>query len=325
MKRTVFISFFQLLIIELLAMFVYGCENQDSNAYLPELTTTEVSQVTEASAQGGGFISSDAGYEITMRGVVWSTAQNPMVNLSTKTNNGTGIGSFSSSITGLSPSTTYYVRAYATNCEGTAYGAQISFMTAAVATVSTVTSPTGKVWMDRNLGASRVAISSTDTEAYGDLYQWGRGTDGHEKRTSLTTSTLSTSDTPGHVKFIIVNSDNYDWRNPQNNNLWQGENGTNNPCPEGFRIPTITEWEAERASWSSNNSSGAFASPLKLPVAGYRKLSDGLLDEVGLCGFYWSTTVNGTRAYGVGFDNSDVNAPCYSRAYGHSVRCIRDN
>ena len=52
----------------------------------------------------------------------------------------------------------------------------------------TVTSTTGQVWMDRNLGASRVATSSTDSAAYGDLYQWGRGTDGHEKRTSSTTS-----------------------------------------------------------------------------------------------------------------------------------------
>ncbi|MGE4541908.1 MAG: hypothetical protein AB7D35_11660, partial [Bacteroidales bacterium] len=63
---------------------------------------------------------------------------------------------------------------------------------------------TGQTWMDRNLGASRAATSSTDDQAYGDLYQWGRDTDGHEKRNSGTTSTLSNSDTPGHGNFITV-------------------------------------------------------------------------------------------------------------------------
>ena len=50
--------------------------------------------------------------------------------------------------------------------------------------VPTVTSATGKVWMDRNLGAAQVATSATDEAAYGDLYQWGRPEDGHEKRTA---------------------------------------------------------------------------------------------------------------------------------------------
>ncbi len=64
----------------------------------------------------------------------------------------------------------------------------------------------GQVWMDRNLGASRVAINLTDSEAYGDLYQWGRGSDGHQIRTSDTTSTKSSSDTPGHGNFVTVSS-----------------------------------------------------------------------------------------------------------------------
>jgi hypothetical protein len=76
---------------------------------------------------------------------------------------------------------------------------------------------TGKTWMDRNLGASRAATSSTDAEAYGDLYQWGRAADGHQKRTSGTTSTLSNSDTPGHGNFILAPKISpWDWRSPQN-------------------------------------------------------------------------------------------------------------
>jgi len=99
-------------------------------------------------------------------------------------------------------------------------------------------STTGKVWLDRNLGATQVATSSTDANSYGWLYQWGRGTDGHQIRTSGTTSTLSSSDTPGHGDFILINSSPYDWRSPQNDNLWQGVNGINNPGSPGIKLKT---------------------------------------------------------------------------------------
>ncbi|MGE4541907.1 MAG: hypothetical protein AB7D35_11655, partial [Bacteroidales bacterium] len=161
-------------------------------------------------------------------------------------------------------------------------------------------------------------------QAYGDLYQWGRDTDGHEKRNSGTTSTLSNSDTPGHGNFITVTSSPYDWRSPQNNNLWQGVSGTNNPCPAGYRLPTEAEWEAERQSWSSSNAAGAFNSPLKLPVAGSRVLSDGSLRNVGSNGDYWSATVDGTYARNLFFRSSDANVGKGLRANGRSVRCLKD-
>jgi uncharacterized protein (TIGR02145 family) len=183
---------------------------------------------------------------------------------------------------------------------------------------------TGEIWMDHNLGASQVADSSTDANAYGDLYQWGRAADGHEKRNSATTSTLSNSDTPGHGDFITNSSDPYDWRSPQNDNLWQGVNGTNNPCPSGYRLPTEAEWEAERASWSSNDATGAFASPLKLPVAGARSFIDGSLGNVGSWGFYWSSTVGGTSARRLHFVSSDAGMERSFRASGLSVRCLKD-
>jgi uncharacterized protein (TIGR02145 family) len=189
-----------------------------------------------------------------------------------------------------------------------------------------VTNPkTGRTWMDRNLGATRAAISSTDVESYGDLYQWGRGTDGHQIRTSATTKTLSTKDQPGNVGFILMLNSPNDWRSPQNTNLWQGVNGVNNPCPSGYRIPTEAEWEAERLSWSSNTSAGAFASPLKLPVAGFRRSDDGLLDtDVGSIGRYSSSTVSGigTRVRTITSSSASMNT--FPRAAGISVRCIKD-
>ena len=183
---------------------------------------------------------------------------------------------------------------------------------------------TGKIWMDRNLGASRAATSSTDAEAYGDLYQWGRAADGHQKRTSGTTTTLSNSDTPGHGNFILASGSPNDWRSPQNDNLWQGVNGINNPCPSGYRLPTEAEWNAERLSWSSNNAAGAFASPLKLAVAGSRSGVHGSLLGVGSAGYYWSSTVSGYYSIRLLFSSGAAGMSSDFRAGGNSVRCLKD-
>jgi uncharacterized protein (TIGR02145 family) len=188
-----------------------------------------------------------------------------------------------------------------------------------------VTNPiTGKTWMDRNLGASQVATSSADALAYGDLYQWGRGADGHQCRNSATTTTLSSSDQPGNGSFILVSPAPNDWRSPQNNNLWQGVNGVNNPCPIGYRLPTNNELETERLSWSNNNSSGAFASPLKFPIAGYRSFNDGSLNNVGNFSDCWSSTISGTVAHYILFDAAFSSMYDGNRAHGFSVRCIKD-
>jgi len=89
-------------------------------------------------------------------------------------------------------------------------------------------------WLDRNLGAIRAATSSDDTQVFGDLFQWGRLADGHQIRTSGTTSNRSGSDVPGHANFITRPSSPYDWGTPQKTGLWQGETGVNNPCPAGW-------------------------------------------------------------------------------------------
>jgi hypothetical protein len=183
---------------------------------------------------------------------------------------------------------------------------------------------TGKTWMDRNLGASQVAQAFNDPLSYGDLYQWGRLADGHQCRNSGTTTQLSSSDVPGHGDFILTFNSPFDWRSPQNGNLWQGVNGVNNPCPSGYRVPTDSELNAERLSWSSSNRAGAFASPLKLPSAGYRDFSNGSLRSVGTCGLYWSSTVFSTYSRYLAFCSSYASMYTLDRANGYSVRCLKD-
>jgi uncharacterized protein (TIGR02145 family) len=203
---------------------------------------------------------------------------------------------------------------------------EVVFGCGSVTSVVDVTNPTtGKIWMDRNLGAAQVAASSTDTSSYGELYQWGRAADGHQCRTSATTSTLSSIDQPSHGNFIAAYNfqSPFDWRSPQNNNLWQGVNGVNNPCPSGYRIPTEAELDAERTSWSSNDAAGAFASPLKLPLAGWRDWGYGSLSALGAHGRYWSSTVSSTNSSILYYTSSSASITAANRANGYSVRCIK--
>jgi uncharacterized protein (TIGR02145 family) len=195
-----------------------------------------------------------------------------------------------------------------------------------------VTNPiTGRTWMDRNLGASRAATSQSDSASFGDLYQWGRGVDGHQLRNSSTTLTLSSRDQPGNRSFIVINPPSYltpqDWRSPQNNTLWRGVNGINNPCPNGYRLPTEEELNEERLSWSTNDAAGAFSSPLKLPTAGYRLNNNGSIINSGVNGdgYYWSSTVDNEYSYSLYFHQvNNTLTRINNRAIGLSVRCIKD-
>ncbi len=192
----------------------------------------------------------------------------------------------------------------------------------------------GQTWMDRNLGATQQATAYNDYCAYGALFQWGRLSDDHECITwtnsttgtpdNGTTATNSSTDDPGHSLFITEGSFPNDWRSPQNDNLWQGVSGINNPCPSGYRLPTDAELEIERTSWGTNDYFGAYGSPLKFVVAGYRFISDGSLLLAGSFGFYWSSTVDVVDTRFLRFQSPSAAMVSTNRAYGFSVRCIKD-
>jgi len=187
-----------------------------------------------------------------------------------------------------------------------------------------VKSKTGRIWMDRNLGAKQAATSSTNAASFGYLYQWGRASDGHQLRNSDTSTKLSSRDVPENGLFVLAIDSPNDWYNGQSEKLWQGVNGKNNPCPKGFRLPTSLELDAEIATWFAKNAKGAFASPLKLPMSGYRSNGNGSLTDAGLSGDYWTSTREGLNSRGLYFDLSSAGTDAGGRACGVSIRCIKD-
>jgi uncharacterized protein (TIGR02145 family) len=107
-----------------------SCVVGEAGVELPTLTTTTVTNITQTTASSGGAITDDGGADITAKGVVWSTSESPtLASNNGYSENGTGTAEFTSELTGLTANTTYYVRAYATNSAGTAYGDQKSFTT----------------------------------------------------------------------------------------------------------------------------------------------------------------------------------------------------
>jgi uncharacterized protein (TIGR02145 family) len=196
----------------------------------------------------------------------------------------------------------------------------------------TVTTRTGRIWMDRNLGATRVAQNSTDIQAYGDYYQWGRPADGHEKHNvsgsaSDFTNVKSATSVPGNSKYIFSSDGSNDWLATPDNTLWNGVNAPNNPCPAGFRIPTESEWAAEAAVFTSNNVDGSFETGygLRLTVGGMAT-SQKYITAIGNYGQYMTQTAydNGrVKYFGViswitWFDTN------YYKTTGQSCRCIKD-
>jgi hypothetical protein len=193
---------------------------------------------------------------------------------------------------------------------------------------------TQKIWMDRNLGATKVGVSSTDSDSFGFLYQWGRDSDGHQIRQSIASDDglLVNSDYAGD-RFILgqwvdVVVNRFDWLKEPDVNRWNDDGvnkGIHDPCPTGFRVPTGPEFVAEfkyithAELWEN----------LKLPYAGYRH---GGIDQIWIGpdtnteARYWSSTTGNGFSVSINWSEqilTDTPGFPVSRSWGHSVRCIK--
>ncbi|MBK8786551.1 MAG: hypothetical protein IPN43_08660 [Chitinophagaceae bacterium] len=273
--------------IILLGIIAFSCQKElgfeNVAATLPTLTTTPLTSITSTTATSGGNITDDGGAIITARGVCWSTSANPTVALSTKTSNGTGSGIFASIITGLTATTTYYVRAYATNSEGTAYGNEISFTTTNTSTalptvttryLSSITRTTaeggGEVVADG--GATVTARGACwSTTANPTIALTTKTTDGTGTGTFTSNLTGLTAGTTYHVRAYATNSVG---------TSYGGDSVfTTAPPPT---IPTVTTTPISAITSTFANSGGTVS-------------SDGGA-AVTVRGICWSTTANPTIA-----------------------------
>jgi len=199
------------------------------------------------------------------------------------------------------------------------------------------TPETSKDWMDRNLGANRIPTTIDDIHGTGNYHQWGRLSDGHEivyidgvtnVRSGVgTTSILSTTDIPDTNLFILSAGD---WRSSPNNNLWQGVNGINNPCPTGYRVPTIYELREMVSQLGITSRTTAFSSVMKIPANGYRSghntSSGGSFAQFGTnVALYSSTVVNSVGSVStLAIGGSVNNGSASSRRHAFGIRCIKD-
>ena len=338
MKKRFTLSFLLLTFVAQAQVIPVGFMKQIVSG-IPSIITSSISNLGPYSASIGGNITSVGTSNIIASGVCYSSSNQSPTLVDNVTIDGASAGTFTSSLTNLIKDTRYYVRAYATNSEGTAYGNLINFTSN-----GTVTSPyTGKIWMDRNLGATQVATSSTDVASFGDYYQWGRSNDGGALKTAVVVATQLTNIDVKSNNAIDVNpwTSQSNWTTKTNGvdydvKPWNStDGGVNNPCPAGFRVPSITEWGAELTGMSndatltigissklnSSNLSGSYNSFLKIPTAGV--MDSPISGFTGGKTYFWSSDRdNNTGAKQIRFTSTStfLNAQSYKLRY--SVRCI---
>ncbi len=296
-------------------------------AVIPTLTTGTTAATSPTSAISGGNITDDGGGSVTARGVCWATTQNPTLSNSFTTN-GAGTGSFTSNITGLLQGTTYYVRAYATNVAGTAYGNQLIFNTKITDidgnSYNTVKIGT-QVWMAENLKTTRY----------------------------LNYDSIGTT-TPVSKDILLETDPKYQWSYGGNENYvtdygrlytWYAITDSRGICPTGWHIPEDDEYttliayllgetvaggklkEAGFDHWASPNTGASNESGFTALPGGYR-FTGGSFG--GLCrdGLWWSSTggslISNAWILGMGYNYTEVYMNENSKRTGYSVRCVKD-
>ncbi len=293
---------------------------------IPLVTTATVTNIAQTTATCGGNITSDGGSTISARGVCWSTINDPTT-ADNKTSDGTGTGSYTSSITGLTANTTYYVRAYATSVNGTGYGSDMIFTTLP----TTITDIDGNVYHAVSIGTQVWMVENLKTTRYNDG----------------TYIPLVTDDDI----WISLTSDAYCWSNndPDNKNPygalynWYAVN-TGKLAPTGWHVPTDADWntlinfaggtvtaggnlkETGTDYWSPPNTGATDEYGFTALPGGYRSSANGTFVNLSYYGVWWSATGTIGSIGRLLLENTTATADYNHdiQTQGFSVRCIMD-
>jgi uncharacterized protein (TIGR02145 family) len=323
--------------IVLCSIFIAGCKKssdtttQESSA-TPVLTTSSITGINSTVATCGGTITSDGGAAVTARGVCWSTAQNPTV-ADNKTSDGNGTGSFTSRLQGLSPATPYYVRAYATNSAGTAYGNSVTFTTLDVEP-GTVLDYDGNVYHTVTIGTQIWLVENLKVTHYrnGDAIT----TPGKDMKALKNTL----------IEGEYWNYDNKDSLGKIYGRLYNYY-AVVDPrfiAPLGWHVASDSDWfvlanylgadsivagklkETGTAHWFSPNTGATNSSGFTaLPGGSWNPLTSNF-GFIGLAGSFWTSTATGPY-YAMGrslwYNTGYIYRGDSNKVMGWSVRCLK--
>ena len=314
--------------IALTAILLNACTPEESQLLGLEITTTAATNISDSFATTGGNITNDGGSAITARGVCWSTSANPTLSGS-YTVTGTGSGSFSTPLSSLIPNTTYYVRAYATNADGTTYGNEISFTTTICP--ATMTDIDGNVynvvqigtqcWMQENLKTTRYKDGVSIPTGLNDA-QWGATTSG---------------------AYAIYNN------NPANETLYGKlynfyAVNTGKLAPSGWHVPSDAEFvtlitflggnavaggamKSLSSAWLAPNTGATNSSGFTANPGGLRSFG-GTFQVMNYMAVFWTTSsypsTGDKTSYGAQHNSTATGPVPVKLREGLSVRCIKN-
>ena len=307
------------------------CKKEEPNpepATIPSISTTNVSAIKITSATCGGNVSNDGGTPIIVRGVCWSTQSNPTI-LDNYTQDGCGVGISVSTLTNLRANITYYVRAYATNSIGTAYGNDVTFIIYLNQPGSPVTDIDGNVYHTVTIGSQVWMVENLNTTRYRD------GTNIE----NITDYTIWSNLIVGAYSDYLNSPSSYTTYGRLYN--WYAVNDAHNICPTGWHVPIDAEWttlitflefnegnklkERGTVHWVSSSTIATNETGFTALAGGFRQ-DDGAFNAIRIVGSWWSASENNTTsAWGYDLNSyGNIFRDYTSKRFGCSLRCIMD-
>lgn len=333
--------FVKTVLLSAAASILFSCseDSTEPSNSVPELTTAEVTDITGTTAKCGGLITSSGGASVTARGVCWSVDELPSLEDST-TNDGTGAGSFTSEITGLTAETQYYIRAYAVNSAGTGYGDTKEFSTTVFGTVTDID---GNIYETRRIGNQWWMTENLKVTHYLNGDSIAEVEDGAEWDGLAGGACCNYGNNESHV---VTYGKLYNWF---------AVNDSRGLAPEGWHVASDAEWqeleifigmdpseagdtgyrgtdeggklkEAGIENWATPNTGATNESGFTALPGGYRGLSGDYLSIYNSALFWVTTSINENIAWSRALSSSDgyVMRTGRDKNSGFSVRCVKD-